>query len=142
MKTGVEYLISKNYDVQIEGMCWMQGESDSFSTKNATDYKENLTNLISDLRDRFEKYASNDGIAFIDAYIAAAPDIWIYCDLVNESKQSVADSSELNVVIDTVAEGLTRTEEPEGAPDLAHYDSLSEIKLGNLFGEAVANFFD
>ena len=31
---NLKYLESKNYDVVIEGMCWMQGESDSFSEKN------------------------------------------------------------------------------------------------------------
>ena len=142
VEASMEYLVSKNYDVKIEGMCWMQGESDSFTEENATDYELNLNNFIADIRERFEAYASDDGIAFVDAYIAAAPTIWVHYDLVNESKQKVADSSEINVVIDTVAEGLTRENEPAGSPDLAHYDSTSEVKLGNLFGEAVAKFFD
>ena len=29
VQTSLEYLTYKNYDVTIEGMCWMQGESDS-----------------------------------------------------------------------------------------------------------------
>ena len=142
VETSMEYLVSKNYNVKIEGMCWMQGESDSFSIETATDYEANLTDLIKDIRERFEDYASSDGIAFVDAYIAAIPTYWVYYEMVNQSKQKVADSSDINVVIDTVAEGLTTLIEPEDAPDLAHYDATSEIKLGNLFGEEVAKFFD
>ena len=142
VNTSMEYLVSKNYDVKIEGMCWMQGESDSFSTTNGKNYEVYLTNFIADIREEFKSYASRDGIAFVDAYISNNSAIWVYCDLVNESKRKVAESSEINVVIDTVSAGLTCSEEPTDAPDIAHYDSLSEIKLGNLFGEAVEKFFD
>ena len=60
----------------------------------------------------------------------------------NAAKQAVADSSPLNTVIDTIAHGLTVTGEPVDAPDIAHYDSLSEIKLGHLFAIECAKFFD
>lgn len=142
VNASIDYLVSKNYDVKVEAMCWMQGESDSFSTKNATDYEKNLTNFISDVRKEFKDYASDNGIAFIDAYIADNPVYWVYCDLVNESKQKVADSSDMNVVIDTVSEGLSCSEEPADTPDLAHYDSLSELKLGHLFAEEAIKFLD
>ena len=140
VETSMKYLISKNYEVEIDGMCWMQGESDSFSVEHATKYEQNLNNFINDVRKKFSKY-QNDGIAFIDAYIDAKPAYWVYYEMVNTSKQKVAEMSSLNVVIDTVAEGLTCTKEPEGTPDMAHYDSLSEIKLGHLFIEEIAKFF-
>ncbi len=140
VETSMKYLISKNYDVKIEGMCWMQGESDSFSVEHATKYEQHLNNFIRDVRKKFSKYQT-DGIAFIDAYIDAKPAYWVYYEMVNSSKQKVAELSSLNVVIDTVAEGLTCTKEPEGAPDMAHYDSLSEIKLGHLFIKEMAKFF-
>ena len=89
----VIYLKKKNYDIKIEAMCWMQGESDSFSVKNATDYEEHLTNFIDDIRKEFKKYASDDGIAFVDAYIANNPVFWVYCEHVNNSKSVVAGSS-------------------------------------------------
>ncbi len=142
VEANLRYLKSKNYDVKIEAMCWMQGESDSFSVEHATDYEEHLQNLINDIRKKFKAYASDDGIAFIDAYIADNPIFWVYCDYVNASKQAVADSSPMNVVIDTNAHGLTCTEEPEDQPDVAHYDSLSELKLGHLFAEEAIKFFD
>ncbi|MBR2381602.1 MAG: hypothetical protein IKA84_03820 [Clostridia bacterium] len=142
VNTSIAYLESKNYNVKIEAMCWMQGESDSFSIKHGEKYEIHLRNFIKDIRNEFRKYASRDGIAFVDAYIADNPAFWVYCDLVNASKKAVADSSNMNVVIDTIAHGLTCDKEPEGAPDLAHYDSMSGLKLGNLFAIEAIKFFD
>jgi hypothetical protein len=140
--TSLNYLKSKNYDVSIEGMCWMQGESDSFSTKHATDYEQSLINFIYDIRKEFSPYADDDGIAFIDAEIADNPVFWVYCDLVNQSKRGVVTTSPLNRLIDTNAEGLICTEEPFDNPDIPHYDSMSEIKLGHLFAESLSEFID
>lgn len=142
VETSMKYLISKNYDVEIEAMCWMQGESDSFMVETATNYGEHLSNFIKDMRKKFSRYAADDGIAFIDAYIADNPMYWVYCEIINAKKDEVAALSEMNVLIDTISQGLTCSEEPSDAPDLAHYDSMSEIKLGNLFAEEAARFFN
>lgn len=139
---SIDYLVKKNYAVKIEGLCWMQGESDSFSVEHATDYAMHLTNFIADIRTRYNRFASDDGIAFIDAYIADNPVFWVYCELVNKSKDTVAAAAPNNLLIDTIKEGLVTTEEPADNPDIPHYDSLSQIKLGHLFAEAVASFFD
>lgn len=139
---SIQYLKSKNYDVEIEGMCWMQGESDSFSVENGTNYKAHLSNFIQDIRTQFAPYAAPDGIAFIDACIADNPMYWVYCDLVNASKQEVVKESPLNALIDTNAQGLTFNQEPAGHPDMAHYDSLSEIKLGHLFALELVNYMN
>ena len=142
VNANLEYLESKNYDIEVEAMCWMQGESDSFSVENGTDYAEHLTNFIGDIRGEFRRYAADDGIAFIDAYIADNPVYWVYCDLVNASKGAVAAASPMNALIDTISHGLSCSEEPAETPDLAHYDSMSELKLGHLFAEEAAKFFD
>ena len=142
VNTSVDYLISKNYDVKIEGMCWMQGESDAFTVDHSEKYAEHLSNLIGDIRNEFSQYATEDGIAFVDAYIADTPGVWPYYEAVNRGKAEVAGRSPMNVVIDTIAAGLECTEEPEGAPDLAHYDSMSEILLGHLFAEALSEFLN
>lgn len=142
VEESMGYLIQKNYDVKIEGMCWMQGESDSFSEDNGRDYETNLSDFVKDIRRRFSRYASDDGIAFVDALIADNPVFWVYCDLVNASKRAVAASSPINALIDTNAAGLICTEEPTEQPDIPHYDSLSEIKLGHLFAEEIITFFD
>lgn len=142
VETSVKYLKSKNYNVQIEGMCWMQGESDSFSVENSEQYGEHLNNLITDVRKKFSKYAAEDGIAFVDAYIAPNPIFWVYYEGVNKGKDEVAALSEMNVLVDTISAGLDCSQEPEGTPDIPHYDSLSEIKLGHLFAEEIAAFLD
>ena len=80
-------------------------------------------------------------MAFIDAYIAAES-IWPYYEAVNEGKRALAASDPMTDVVDTVAAGLTCAEEPEGNPDLAHYDSMSEIRLGHLFAEHLAPFLE
>ena len=120
----------------------MQGESDSFSVENSEDYAEHLENFIRDIRKKFARYAAEDGIAFVDAHIAANAMYWVYYEGVNRGKDEVAAKSPLNVVIDTNAAGLVCTEEPVGTPDMAHYDSLSEIKLGHLFAEQIAAFLE
>lgn len=142
VETSIKYLVSKNYDVKLEGMCWMQGESDSFLVESSENYGENLNNFINDIRKKFSKYAADDGIAFVDAYIADNPVFWVYCEAVNRGKREVAALSTMNALVDTIGAGLICTEEPEGAPDIAHYDSLSEIKLGHLFAEQIAFFLD
>jgi len=139
---SIQYLVSKGYQVEVEGMCWMQGESDSFSIENAVDYKVHLSNFIKDIRSQFSPYASPDGIAFVDACIADNPIYWVYCDLVNESKQAVVKESPMNALIDTNAHGLTCNLEPKDQPDIPHYDSLSQIRLGNLFALEIAKFFE
>lgn len=141
VKTSLRYLESKNYDVQVEAMCWMQGESDSINEDTALNYGKNLKNLINDVRAELSEYASDDGIAFIDAYIAASF-FWTHYEIINDEKQAVADSSEMNAVIDTIAHGLSITEEPYDQPDIAHYDSMSEIKLGHLFAIEASKYFN
>ena len=140
VETSVRYLVSKNYAVEIAGMCWMQGESDSFSVEASTGYGEHLDNLISDVRRKFACCAAEDGIAFVDAYIAANPMFWVYYEAVNQGKREVAALSPLNVLVDTIAAELSCSQEPEGNPDIPHYDSMSQIKLGHLFAEHLAPF--
>ena len=92
------------------------------------------------MRKKFSRYAAEQGIAFVDAHIAANPMYWVYYEGVNRGKDAVAAKSPINVVIDTNAAGLTCAGEPEETPDMAHYDSLSEIKLGHLFAEQLSAF--
>jgi hypothetical protein len=140
VETSLQYLVSKNYNIRIEGMCWMQGESDAFQVKTASEYGIHLDNFIQDVRKTFSQYAADDGIAFVDAYIAENPAFWVYYEMVNNGKREVAERSPLNVVVDT--DMLVCTEEPADNPDIPHYDSLSEIKLGHMFAEQLAAFMD
>ena len=122
-------------------MCWMQGESDAFGEDNAENYARHLKNFIKDIRREFKDDASDDGIGFVDALIADNSKFWTYHEKVNACKREVRDLSAMNALIDTIAIGLTCAEEPEGEPDLAHYDALSEIKLGHHFIIEASKFF-
>ena len=140
VRDSLRYLEEKNYDVSIEAMCWMQGESDSFSVEASENYDVHLSNFIKDIRAEFSKHAAEDGIAFVDATIAYSPMYWVYGDAVNAGKLEVVGESEMNALIDTNAEGLICSEEPADKPDIPHYDSQSEIKLGHLFAAEVIKY--
>ena len=140
-ETYMDYLIEKNYDAKIGAICWMQGESDTTDFK-AERYYDNQTAFASYLRTDLAKYAENGGIYFIDAGISNGP----YCEpaypTVNAAKERFSKDSPLNMYFSTIDEGLTVHKEPEGDPDWGHYDSLSELKLGQLFGQYVVESYN
>ncbi len=45
--------LGSGYQVEIAGMCWMQGESDAMNLTSANAYQTNLTNFIHDIRAEF-----------------------------------------------------------------------------------------
>jgi hypothetical protein len=114
----------------------MQGESDTTEFK-ASHYYDNQSAFVSYLREDLAPYAEEGGIYFIDAGISDGP----YClpayPTVNEAKRRFAETSPLNLYFSTIEEGLTTLYEPDYAPDYGHYDALSELALGRLFGERV-----
>lgn len=134
VKENIEYLKSKHYDIDIMSFCWMQGESDAINIVDAESYEKNLNNLVEAIRNDLKKYDNN--IYFLDALIAEDT-FWTYSKIVNEQKRQFADKSEYNIIIDTVSAKLTVHNEPLDNPDKAHYDSLSEIKLGELFANQI-----
>ncbi len=140
VKTSMDYLIESDYNAEIVAMCWMQGESDADDI-NCLTYEQNTTNLVSDLRTEFAEYVGEKGMLFVDAGIADSI-YWKNYTTINQAKLNHANLSEQNIYIDTIAEGLTVTLEPTENPDLAHYDALSEIKLGNLFAQAIVAYLD
>lgn len=129
---SVQYLESKNYTVEISAFLWMQGESDS-TQKRAPLYYDNTKQFVADIRAEF-----GNNIKFIDGGISDSKH-WKQYQTINEAKIKFANESPLNVYIDTIGEGLTYNLEPTDNPDLCHYDSLSQIKLGQLFAQAILN---
>ena len=134
-------LHASNYDARIGAVCWMQGESDTTDFK-AERYYENQTRFAAYLREDLAKYAEEGGIYFIDAGISNSP----YCEpaypKINAAKEAFANDSSLNMYFSTIDAGLTVHLEPEGDPDWGHYDSLSVLKLGHLFGEYVVRSYE
>lgn len=139
-KSCLDYLKKKNYDPKVYAMCWMQGESDAFGT-HAEPYGKRSKNLIRDVRAEFSGYASDKGIYFVDAGISDSK-FWAEYKKINEQKERNAAETEKYIYLDTIAAGLEYKNEPKEEPDLAHYDSMGMIKLGEMFGDKVAEIME
>lgn len=141
VNSSLEYLESKNYEPRIGAICWMQGESDTTDFK-ASHYFDNQSAFASYLREDLAPWAEDGGIFFIDAGISSSP----YClpayPAINEAKVRFADLSPMNLYFSTIDEGLTTLYEPAGDPDLGHYDALSELTLGRLFGQYIVRSYE
>jgi len=132
--TSMAYLLSKNYNVFIDAMCWMQGESDAYSP-HAQSYKNNLTAFVKDIRSDLCTYIDEE-LHFIAAGIYDSPIVTEYLTI-NQAKKDVAALSLNNYYFDTIDAGLTYNQEPEENPDLAHFDALSTLQLGYLFANQI-----
>jgi hypothetical protein len=126
----------------IKAVCWMQGEDDS-SGLNYNSYEQLERNFVADLREDLSYYKPADAeIGFIDAGISDCP-AWTQQAVVNAAKKKLAEEDDSHVFIDTIAAELRYNGEPAGAPDIYHFDSSSEIKLGHLFAqELIAGFLE
>ncbi len=138
--TYMDNLRELGYHADIEAVCWMQGESDTTEFK-AERYLLNTESLVSYIRSDLSSYAADGGIYFIDAGISSSP----YClpsyDAVNRAKEAFAEQSEMNIYFSTIDAGLTTLNEPVENPDLGHYDAMSELTLGRMFGEELIKIF-
>lgn len=132
--------LSKTYNVSIDAMCWMQGESDTEQQSHVNAYKSHLNNFVGALREHYAQY--NPDFMFYDAYIKWPRD-WQgdRPDQINEIKQQLADENLHYEALDIVSAGLHTYDEPHGSVDLAHFDAASEIKLGEMFAQAYLNDF-
>lgn len=134
-KTSLDYLINKGYDYQIDGICWMQGESDS-TIKLSKRYYQNTKSFVSFLRNDLVTYQKT--IDFIDAGISNSS-YWKQYKTINEAKIKFSNDDDHNYYFDTIEAGLHYNQEPLDKPDIAHYDSESELLLGKLFGSFTIN---
>ncbi len=127
LSESIDKLEKQGYAPEIAAFCWMQGESDP----EVDDYIRMFNNLIGDFKAEFSEYIRN--CAVIDCGISKS---WPQNGEMNRRKEENAREMHY-YYIDTQAEGLSVTREPLDAPDLAHYDSDSIIRLGNLMAEKV-----
>lgn len=133
-------LKNEGYNPILSAILFMQGEDDAANATHFA-YEKLLLNFISDLRAEFKEFAPEEGIYFIDALISDSP-LWIHYNEVNEAKIKVAQSDYHNIVIDTLAAGLSYDKEPDFIIDYAHYDSVGTIKLGELFASALIDVIE
>ena len=129
---SISILENQGYKPEIYAFCWMQGESDALETGTVEKYGERYENLLKDLNEKFGEYMKN--CVYIDAGIS---EIWQYYREMNQWKENHAKKTENSFYIDTIAQGLVTSKEPEPEVDIAHYDSDCTIKLGYLFAEKI-----
>lgn len=139
-KQSISYLKKKGYQVNIEGICWMQGESDAVVEDYYKYYYENTKTLVNYFRNNLksiDNVTHKQTIPFVDALIS---DVWgIHYTDINDAKKKFAQEDQATSIIDTISLGLTTKNEPTNKPDTAHYDSSSMVILGNKFGEHLYN---
>lgn len=131
-----ESLKAEGYTPELFSICWIQGENEALSQQQASSYDTIVADVAERMRKDFGKYSSTGNIAFIDAGISDSPN-WTYYKEVNEGKKKYSETSDLNYYFGVIEAGLEYKNEPASGPDLAHYDSGSVVKLGNIFGEYI-----
>ena len=125
---------------RVRGVFWMQGESDTF-LKDPSKYKEAQEWFFKYLRHDLNNYIY-DHFNFVDAYIFTRGICWVNPEIINDAKQKFADENEHCYCIKTNGEDeeaiklYIKCETDEG-DDLAHYDSLSTLLLGETAGELI-----
>lgn len=133
-RESLELLRREGYTPQIRGFCWMQGEADACAEETLRPYVARYHNLLADFSAVFADDV--DGCVFADGGIS---EVWPLWREMNAAKAAYAEEHDGCVYIDTVANGLVTQNEPVDEPDIYHYDSDCVIKLGRLFGEALAS---
>ena len=88
-------ILAKDYNVNLAGFVWMQGESDALGSDMAGNYSNNEQKLMTLVRNEFAAYAKRNstalstpgsGIVFVDAGIADSG-VWPYHATVNTAKK-------------------------------------------------------
>ena len=140
VKLQMGNLKDQGYIPTIKAFCWMQGEGDSYDGYYQ-EYYDNLKEFVGNVRTDLKELSGNKDMPFIDAGINNSPQ-WQYYRKVNEAKEQFANDSDNNIYIDTIAAGLHNNQEPFDNVDTAHYDTESQVLLGNLFAEQFEKFLD
>ncbi len=136
--TAIAELEEMGLEVNVRGLCWMQGESDATQDRMTEKYEEYEKNLFDDIYQYFEDKVEDEFHIF-DAYISDCS-TWKNYAAINQAKKNNATNNPNHHIIDTLSEGLEYDSEPTSGVDYFHYDSLSMIKLGQLFGEQIISY--
>ncbi|MCK4998686.1 MAG: hypothetical protein KAS23_04095, partial [Anaerohalosphaera sp.] len=112
------------YDVEVAGMIWMQGERDSKFLDMANAYEANLTDFIAAVRVEF----SVADMPFVIGQISEAG-TWTYGNIVRQAQADVSEN-----VGDTA---LVITSDLTLNGDGIHYDAPGQMTLGIRFADAM-----
>lgn len=115
-------LDAAGYDYTVEGMIWMQGESDTDRNNRSAAYFNDLSALIDVVRTR----VANPEMAFIIARIL--DNDFGFDERVRDAQVLIGETDPFACWIDT--DDLTKL-------DIVHYDEPSILTLGNRFANAL-----
>ena len=123
-------LLEEEYDPEIFGLCWMQGENDA--KDYSSDYEYLWNNFINDLKDEWgnKEYLTENGLSVIDAGIT---NYWTNYDVINGIKEKTAALSSKNHYIEVVTDPMITAFKDN--TDFAHLDAYAMLKLGQEFGK-------
>ena len=129
VKRGLLALREAGFEPTIEGMVWMQGESDTNKTiVEAEQYEENLSILFSTIRRELDL----PKLKIIVGSISTNPPLAPFSDVVRRCQREYCEKDGLAVYMDN-------TDIPIGE-DGWHYSGNEDLKLGKRFGKYIKEF--
>lgn len=112
--------LEAQYEVEVAGFCWMQGESDASDLTMANAYQTNLIAFINDIRQAFNK----PNLPFVIAMIDATPS-WPYNAIVRQAQENVSNSMS----------NVFRFDTQNYPTDGSHYYAEGYMQLGSDFAQ-------
>ncbi|MCX6930651.1 MAG: hypothetical protein NT154_46710, partial [Verrucomicrobia bacterium] len=119
-----------DYEIEILGMGWVQGEADATVLSAANSYRTNLTKFVADVRATF-----GTNLVFALSKLSPNQNIGAYYTTVRTAQQAVADADPRVVATETIgtnylgATGFTETS--------IHFLSSSLLQIGRDLGNAI-----
>lgn len=128
MENAVKNLNDNNVPFEIEGMLWMQGESDAETIEWANAYENNLKILFADVRKQTNKKYLPIVMGRISiGLLRETPWDFDYTTIVQKAQDRVA-SDDNNV-------SIINTDNLQTLKDNTHFNSNAQISLGREMGE-------
>lgn len=122
---GLNRLIEAGYRPHVKAFVWMQGEADSDLQHGAVRYQENLRALVDCVRAELR----DPQLPVVIGEIATETSKHPWSDMVRAAQRQVAEEDE-NIYL------VTTKDIPIGT-DGAHFDGISDLRLGKRFGEVL-----
>ncbi|NLD50502.1 MAG: sialate O-acetylesterase, partial [Clostridiaceae bacterium] len=118
--------LGPDFDYELSGMCWMQGESDACNIYPAKEYEGSLTAFISDVR----KELNAPNLPFIIAMIDDS-NVWVEHAIVRQAQIDVSEKVPYVGIFDT------KDYETDGT----HYKTQGILDMGSDFAQIMLEEF-
>lgn len=135
---SISIIEEAGYIPHVRAFCWMQGEADSLDYTYTANYQEYEENLFLDIENVMSDYIHKDNgenFHVVNALISTYSG-WTNRYSINKAKKDNSEKYDNWHIVDTSS--LTYGLEPTIVnADQYHFDSLSMIELGNMFGQTI-----